>query len=84
MSSAVGDGKSNGKRGMRLGGGGKERGRVGGGGVRGLSPLLQSLKAVIHERAHVKMIHPKVIFVYPSLSRLPAFHRSSAGCSSTK
>lgn len=31
MSSAVGDGKSNGKRGMRLGGGGKERGRLTGG-----------------------------------------------------
>lgn len=30
------------------------------------------------------MIHPKVIFVYPSLSRLPAFDRSSAGCSSSK
>lgn len=50
MSSAVGDGKSNGKRGMRLGGGGKERGRVGG----GISPLLQSLKAVIHEHEHME------------------------------
>lgn len=53
MSSAVGDGKSNGKERDEIGGW-REGAWACSGGVRGISPLLQSLKAVIHEHAHVK------------------------------